>query len=248
MNRIYKVIWSKVKHQYVVVSELAHSNGKQNSKSEHGVAQGALRGLAAALMVAGSLLVMPYTASAAENVVSYETNAEDTHYWIDTNGNRLTFIEAERAASGVYTIDINGEETTVPVEDLYNINGQYGVFVEQGKTDYTVNDIYDGAVTDNQQNEILPKGQHTISNRDGFYASNGKGSYNSLNKDGLWVGSEGDSTTGFHVDNDGNITTTGNGNIGNVTLKDGKVTADKADIGDVYIKDRNISNVDKSIY
>lgn len=25
MNRIYKVIWSKVKHQYVVVSELAHS-------------------------------------------------------------------------------------------------------------------------------------------------------------------------------------------------------------------------------
>ena len=31
MNRIYKVIWSKVKHQYVVVSELAHSCTKSTS-------------------------------------------------------------------------------------------------------------------------------------------------------------------------------------------------------------------------
>ncbi|WP_276837093.1 ESPR-type extended signal peptide-containing protein [Megasphaera stantonii] len=30
MNRIYKVIWSKVKHQYVVVSELAHRDGKKS--------------------------------------------------------------------------------------------------------------------------------------------------------------------------------------------------------------------------
>ncbi|MBM6731937.1 ESPR domain-containing protein, partial [Megasphaera stantonii] len=36
MNRIYKVIWSKVKHQYVVVSELAHSCTKGTSrKIEH---------------------------------------------------------------------------------------------------------------------------------------------------------------------------------------------------------------------
>ena len=32
MNRIYKVIWSKVKNQYVVVSELAHSNTKSSGK------------------------------------------------------------------------------------------------------------------------------------------------------------------------------------------------------------------------
>lgn len=30
MNRIYKVIWSKVKHQYVVVSELAHRDGNRS--------------------------------------------------------------------------------------------------------------------------------------------------------------------------------------------------------------------------
>ena len=33
MNRIYKVIWSKVKHQYVVVSELTRSNTKSASRS-----------------------------------------------------------------------------------------------------------------------------------------------------------------------------------------------------------------------
>lgn len=32
MNRVYKVIWSKVKHQYIVVSELAHGCTKSTSK------------------------------------------------------------------------------------------------------------------------------------------------------------------------------------------------------------------------
>ena len=37
MNRIYKVIWSKVKHQYVVVSELAHRDGKRSSAASRSV-------------------------------------------------------------------------------------------------------------------------------------------------------------------------------------------------------------------
>ncbi|HIX84150.1 MAG TPA: ESPR domain-containing protein, partial [Candidatus Megamonas gallistercoris] len=50
MNRIYKVIWSKVKHQYVVVSELAHSNGKQSR-----TARKSLRSRIAALVVCGAI-------------------------------------------------------------------------------------------------------------------------------------------------------------------------------------------------
>ena len=50
MNRIYKVIWSKVKHQYVVVSELAHSNGKQSR-----TARKSLRSRIAALVVCGAV-------------------------------------------------------------------------------------------------------------------------------------------------------------------------------------------------
>lgn len=50
MNRIYKVIWSKVKHQYVVVSELAHSNGKQSR-----TARKSLRSRLATLVVCGAV-------------------------------------------------------------------------------------------------------------------------------------------------------------------------------------------------
>ena len=52
MNRIYKVIWSKVKHQYVVVSELAHRDGKRSS-----VEKGSLRNRFAALAVCGAIAV-----------------------------------------------------------------------------------------------------------------------------------------------------------------------------------------------
>lgn len=51
--------------------------------------------------------------------------------------------------------------------------------------------------------------QHTIINQDGIYASNGKGTYNTLSKDGLWVGGR-DDGEGLYVDNDGNMRTTGN--------------------------------------
>ena len=34
MNRIYKVIWSKVKHQYVVTSEFAHSCTKSTTSRD----------------------------------------------------------------------------------------------------------------------------------------------------------------------------------------------------------------------
>ena len=49
MNRIYKVIWSKVKHQYVVVSELAHRDGKRSNAASKSV-----RTLMAVLAVCGA--------------------------------------------------------------------------------------------------------------------------------------------------------------------------------------------------
>ena len=68
MNKIYKVIWSKVKHQYVVVSELAHSNGKQSRTSKSSI-----RSRIAALVVCGAIAAfgvfntLPNSAFAAEN-------------------------------------------------------------------------------------------------------------------------------------------------------------------------------------
>ena len=50
MNKIYKVIWSKVKHQYVVTSEFAHSCTKSTTSR---VGKGALAALVAFVLTAG---------------------------------------------------------------------------------------------------------------------------------------------------------------------------------------------------
>lgn len=49
MNKIYKVVWSKVKHCYVVTSELAKRNGK-------GCGARSLRMAAVSMGVAAALL------------------------------------------------------------------------------------------------------------------------------------------------------------------------------------------------
>ena len=61
MNRIYKVIWSKVKHQYVVVSELAHSCTKSTTSR-------------VGRNVAAVLAVIALTAGVGINVQAIETN------------------------------------------------------------------------------------------------------------------------------------------------------------------------------
>ena len=50
MNKIYKVVWSRVKHTYVVTSEIAkgHTKGETTGKG--------LKKLAAAMLVAAALL------------------------------------------------------------------------------------------------------------------------------------------------------------------------------------------------
>lgn len=71
MNRTYKVIWSKARRCYVVVSELAKSQHKSSSKSEHissNVHRGYLGKAAAAAVVAslltfGSLAYSPVMAA-----------------------------------------------------------------------------------------------------------------------------------------------------------------------------------------
>lgn len=62
MNKVYKVIWNKVKHCYVVVSEIAKSNGKSAAmKMQSG------KSIAAALTVFALCLGMTGVVSAAEN-------------------------------------------------------------------------------------------------------------------------------------------------------------------------------------
>ena len=67
MNKIYKVVWSKAKHTYVVASEIAkgHTKGETTGKG--------LKKLAAALLVAAALL-SPNFAWAADTVTVNDTD------------------------------------------------------------------------------------------------------------------------------------------------------------------------------
>ena len=68
MNKIYKVVWSKAKHCYVVTSELAKRNGK--GCGTHSLRMAAVSmGVAAALLCTGhSLFGMPVASAEVKEV------------------------------------------------------------------------------------------------------------------------------------------------------------------------------------
>ena len=65
MNHIYKVIWSKAKHCYVVASEIAKSHGKSASAGK--------RALVAAVLAAAALTGAAMPAQAADNSLTLES-------------------------------------------------------------------------------------------------------------------------------------------------------------------------------
>ena len=176
MNKIYKVIWSKVKHQYVVTSEFAHSCTKSTTSR---VGKSAVAALAAFVLTAG--------------VGGMSVQANDT-----TSVNQEMLLAMQLSSSK----DKN-DVTVVPV----------------------VLDEQIGSTQTSKKEQIVA--QESVQNDEGFYVRNGdKGTYNSLTKDGLWVGGT-SNTTGFHVDNDGNIHTTGNAEVdGAFNAANGNVTID----------------------
>ncbi|WP_278504152.1 ESPR-type extended signal peptide-containing protein [Mitsuokella multacida] len=65
MNHIYKVVWSKVKNCYVVVSEIAHNSGKEHSsRTSHSHRKGSQGGLYALALAVALGLTSPSQADA----------------------------------------------------------------------------------------------------------------------------------------------------------------------------------------
>ena len=186
MNRIYKVIWSKVKHQYVVVSELAHSCTKSAGSR---VGRSAAAVLAALALTTGLCAAPVQAEDLTDPYALLNAQVEETN---STSSDTLVTLVQSPLAKSVAPL-ANEDE------------GQPG---EGGDTTVTT-------PTEPTDPATEPTEQHTIVNEDGFYAYNGekRNTYNSLNKDGLWVGGT-DDNTGFHVDNDGNVNTTGDVSIG----------------------------------
>ena len=115
MNKIYKVIWSKAKHTYVVASEIAkgHTKGETTGKG--------LKKLAAAMLVAAALL-SPSFAWAADATTKFEPAADQTSttavavYTKDEADNKFATINSLATVStAVQTqaTDINTNSTNI---------------------------------------------------------------------------------------------------------------------------------------
>lgn len=128
MNKIYKVIWSKVKHQYVVVSELAHSNGKQSRTAKR-----SLRSRIAAFVVCGGIAAFgvygalpTQQAFAAENDVA---KATDSQYVAIFAGNSRPEGSGSKDIDG-YTYNIQRLEDT---DNWYWVRDGYTIEQIEGK-------------------------------------------------------------------------------------------------------------------
>lgn len=124
MNKIYKVIWSKAKHTYVVASEIAkgHTKGETTGKG--------LKRLAAAMLVAAALLSPSFAWAADPTVtVTDASNTQQTMYTKDgadntfvkkgsNNGNSLTIGVSESEILSTHQY-VSGAQTTYD-----GLNGQ----------------------------------------------------------------------------------------------------------------------------
>lgn len=71
MNQVHKVIWSRVKNCYIVVSEITKRVGRDNKASVTGIRP--LRALLCAMVIAGCML--PADADAAPGLIHAGTGA-----------------------------------------------------------------------------------------------------------------------------------------------------------------------------
>lgn len=90
MNKAYKVIWSKVRGCYVVVSELAKERGKNNSRGKHALLAGIVMGtlLGGAFLPAGTVFAADPPAAPPANNIHYVAVGVDTSKAIEARDNQ----------------------------------------------------------------------------------------------------------------------------------------------------------------
>ena len=114
MNHIYKVVWSKVKNCYVVVSEIAHNSGKEHSsRTNHSHRKGSQGGLYALALAIALGLTSPSQADAAD----LGNKASATY---DTNGNLVVGNEGT-VAEGTKQVGKNNTTIGTDSDTLRNV-------------------------------------------------------------------------------------------------------------------------------
>ena len=259
MNRIYKVVWSKAKNCYTVVSEIAKRHGKGNRT----------RTCAAAFLAAFALTgVMGMSEVQAADVTADNVNAN----WIQTNALNakynlsvgtanpngiMPFLVSSSgafyAANNKFSVDKDGKVTATAGE-IGNVVLQNGVYT--GNSKLIDGELFVGDASGNYS-QITTKGAKlgkvTIDENGNIAGANSiqtnalNAKYNlsvgTANPNGIMpflVSSSGAfyaANNKFSVDKDGKVTATA-GEIGNVVLQNGVYTGNSKLIdGELFVGD-----------
>ena len=139
MNKIFKVIYSKTRHCYVVVSELAKNQGK-SEKSKYGMKRHnrfyRLAAIAALIISTGSLLYPMQAEAALDLSVNDYFTAYDKDYF-DQNGNRSD--DRKKA----YISNTNQDQNRVGAKNTGAIAA--GMFAQAGQQTVTIGNRNAGA-------------------------------------------------------------------------------------------------------
>ena len=131
MNRIYKVIWSKVKNQYVVVSELAHRDGKKNNSASKSV-----RIMLVVLSLAAGIGFMPVYAeeplkpevrnAVVDGITIIENENMDNEIADETTGDNAVIIGKNN------TVKNNRQDNPITVNDsvVSGVNHEVSVNID----------------------------------------------------------------------------------------------------------------------
>ena len=254
MNRIYKVVWSKAKNCYTVVSEIAKRHGKGNRARTCAaafLAAFALTGVMgmseaqAAVINANTVTIDDSGNVAGAN--SIQTNVLNAKYNLSVgtanpNGSMPFFVNSNGAfyaANGKLVVDKDGNVTagkvTATEGEIGNVVLKNGVFT--GNSKLTDGELFVGDASGNYS-QITTKGAKlgkvTI-DENGNIAGANSIQTNALNaKYNLSVGTANpNGSMPFFVNSNGAFYAA-NGKL--VVDKDGKVTATEGEIGNVVLK------------
>ena len=213
MNRIYKVVWSKAKNCYTVVSEIAKRHGKGNRARTCAaafLAAFALTGVMGMSEVQATVInVNNVTIDDSGNVAtnSIQTNALNSKYNLsvgtaNSNGTMPFFVNSNGAfyaANNKFSVDKDGKVTAaagkigqVTIDDKGYITGANYMQTN------ALNSKYNLSVGTANPNGTMP---FFVNSNGAFYAANNK----------------------FSVDKDGKVTATA-GEIGGVTINKGMIS------------------------
>ena len=208
MNRIYKVVWSKAKNCYTVVSEIAKRHGKGNR------ARACVAAFLAAFALTGVMGMGEAQAAPDANVYTVNTlNANNnlTVGGIAGNGFYQFFVDSNgafHAAANKFSVDEDGKVTATEGEiggvtiKEGNITGVNAINTSAINTN-VLNSKYNLSVGTANPNGTMP---FFVNSNGAFYAANGK----------LVVDKDGNVTAGKVVLNNGV-------HIGNSALRDGEL-------------------------